>query len=191
MNPVTTMAVAFSMSADAFAVAIAKGMQLHRPRLREALRTGLIFGVIEAITPLIGWALGRAASGYVEAIDHWIAFAILGLLGLKMLHDAIWPAAEAQSKPRRHGFITLCLAAVGSSIDALAIGVTLAFIDANIILTALAIGFATFLMVTVGIMAGRWLGKRMGRLAEGFGGVILLAIGSFIVMEHMGVLAAL
>src|ERR1700733_10158617 len=102
MNIASTLLLAFAMSTDAFAAAVGKGATLHRPHLREALRTGLIFGVIEAATPLIGWALGRAAAPYVASWDHWIAFGLLALLGLRMIRSGFsTPAPEAQ-KPDRH-----------------------------------------------------------------------------------------
>jgi putative Mn2+ efflux pump MntP len=175
--------LAFSMSADAFAAACAKGAGLEKPHWREALRTGLIFGGIEALTPVIGWAAGRAASGYIEAFDHWVAFALLLAIGGKM----IWDAArrhEDEEKPSSHSFLVLAVTALGTSIDALAVGVTLALIDASILVNALAIGAATFTMTTIGVMAGRMLGERFGRYAEAAGGVILIVIGTKILLDH-------
>jgi putative Mn2+ efflux pump MntP len=175
--------LAFSMSADAFAAALGKGTRLDRPGWGEALRTGAIFGGIEAITPVIGWAAGRAASRYIAAFDHWIAFGLLLAIGAKM----IWDAArrhDADEKPSSHSFMVLAVTAIGTSIDALAVGVTLALVGANIIVNALAIGAATFTMTTIGIMAGRLLGEKFGRYAEAAGGLILIAIGCKIVAEH-------
>lgn len=171
------------MSSDAFAAALGKGARLERPGLGEALRTGLIFGGIETLTPLIGWAAGRAASGYIEAFDHWIAFGLLLVIGVKMIWDSLQRDAE-EEKPRSHSLAVLALTAVGTSIDALAVGVTLALIDANIIINALAIGAATFTMVTIGVLFGRYLGEKFGRYAEAAGGVILIAIGLKILLEH-------
>ena len=175
--------LALSMSSDAFAAAIGKGARLKRPGLGEALRTGLIFGGIETITPLIGWALGRAASHYIEAFDHWIAFGLLLVIGSKMIWDSLRQDAE-EEKPRSHSLAALIVTAIGTSIDALAVGVTLALIDANIIVNALAIGTTTFVMVTIGVMAGRYLGEKFGRYAEAAGGVILIGIGIKILDEH-------
>jgi putative Mn2+ efflux pump MntP len=173
--------LAFSMSADAFAAALGKGAVLQKPSWREALRTGLIFGGIETLTPVIGWGLGRAASRYIAAFDHWIAFGLLLVIGAKMLWDSV-QRDDADEKPASHGFWVLALTAVGTSIDALAVGVTLALLHANIIVNALAIGAATFTMTTIGVMTGRFLGGRFGRYAEGAGGVILIAIGAKILM---------
>ena len=175
--------LALSMSADAFAAALGKGARLDRPSWREALRTGLIFGSIEAITPVIGWALGRGASRYIAAFDHWIAFALLCVIGGKMLWDSLRRHPE-EEKPQRHTLMVLVVTAIGTSIDALAVGVTLALIDASIIVNALAIGAATFTMVTIGVMTGRVLGEKFGRIAEGAGGVVLIAIGSKILLDH-------
>ena len=172
------------MSADAFAVAVSKGVALRRPHIKEALRTGLIFGSVEASTPVMGWALGSLASGFIANVDHWVAFLILSALGLKMLFDST-QKQEQHEKPTRHKWHVLVLAAFGSSIDAMGVGVTLAFIDANIWITAAAIGMATFLMATIGIMTGHMIGRRAGKIAEAVGGVVLIAIGVKILLEHL------
>jgi putative Mn2+ efflux pump MntP len=184
MNPVPVIFLALSMSTDAFAAALGKGAALNRPKFSEALRTGLIFGTIEAITPVIGWALGRAASRYVAAFDHWVAFGILAGIGIKMIWDS-FQRDEDEEKPQSHSFAVLALTALGTSIDALAVGVTLALIDADILINALAIGAATFTMTTIGVMAGRVLGARFGKYAEGFGGIVLIVIGGTILAQHL------
>jgi manganese efflux pump family protein len=175
--------LALSMSTDAFAAAVGKGARLHRPSFREALRTGLIFGSIEAVTPLLGWAMGKAASRFIADYDHWIAFAILTLVGGKMIWDALRREPE-EEKPRRHGSAVLVVTAIGTSIDALAVGVTLAIIGADIVINALAIGATTFVMVTLGMMTGRYLGEKFGHYAEAAGGVVLILIGIAILAEH-------
>jgi len=186
MNLLATAALAFAMSTDAFAVAIGKGAALQRPHLKEALRTGLIFGIIEGLTPLIGWALGQAAAPYVEAWDHWIAFVLLGVLGLRMLREALNGEEEDEDeKPQRHSFWLLAVTGFATSIDAMAVGVGLAFMDADIFSTAGAIGLSTFLMVTIGVMLGRALGRVVGKRAELAGGVVLIVIGSTILYQHM------
>lgn len=182
MTFLPTLFLALSMSSDAFAAALGKGARLERPGLGEALRTGLIFGGIETLTPLIGWAAGRAASSYIETFDHWIAFGLLLVIGGKMIWDSL--KRDAEEKPKSHSLAVLALTAVGTSIDALAIGVSLALIDANIIVNALAIGAATFTMVTIGVLFGRYLGEKFGRYAEAAGGVILIVIGLKILLEH-------
>ncbi|MER1029458.1 manganese efflux pump MntP [Pseudomonas aeruginosa] len=186
MNPVSLIFLAFAMSTDAFAAAIGKGSSLDRPRLSEALRTGIIFGVIEAITPLVGWLLGQAASQFVADWDHWIAFVLLVLLGLHMIHNGLRADHETeQEKPGQHSFWILAVTALATSIDALVVGVGLAFVDVNIFLAAGAIGLATMTMVTLGTMLGRALGAVTGKRAEMVGGVVLILVGATILYEHL------
>ena len=187
MNFLATAALALALSTDAFAVAVGKGAALQRPHLREALRTGAIFGIIEGLTPVIGWAMGHFAAPYVEAWDHWIAFTLLGVLGLRMMRAGLSSADEEDDeKPSSHSFWLLAVTGFATSIDAMAVGVGLAFIDANIVTTAGAIGLSTFIMVTLGVMVGRGLGKLVGKRAEFVGGLVLIAIGSLILYEHIG-----
>ena len=186
MNAVSIAALAFAMSTDAFAAAIGKGAALQRPDWREALRAGAIFGTIEALTPLAGWLLGSAAVGYVAAWDHWIAFALLAALGAHMVWAGMHPSDEVvDQRPERHSFWNLAVTGFATSIDAMAVGVGLAFVDVDIAWVALAIGCATFVMVASGIMLGRVLGAAMGRRAEIAGGFILVAVGAAIVYEHL------
>jgi manganese efflux pump family protein len=185
MTPLATLILAFGMSVDAFAAAIGKGAALHRPRLSEALRTGLIFGLVETLTPILGWALGLTAASYVDAVDHWLAFVILGLVGGRMIWGALRTPKPVEQRPQRHALGLLLATAFGTSIDAAAVGVTLAFIGADIARTALAIGAATFLMATAGMLIGRYLGVRLGRVAEGLGGVGLILLGAKILTEHL------
>jgi putative Mn2+ efflux pump MntP len=186
MNIASTLLLAFAMSTDAFAAAVGKGATLRRPRMREALRTGLIFGVIEAITPLVGWALGKAAAPYVASWDHWIAFSLLLVLGVRMIIAGSRTPTPEIEKPNSHGFWLLALTGFATSIDAMAVGAGLAFIDVNILSLAATIGLATLIMVTLGVMVGRFLGKAIGQRAEIAGGVVLVVIGSVILAEHLG-----
>ena len=185
MNFVAVVLLALAMSADAFAAAVAKGTALLRPRWSEALRTGLIFGVIEALTPIVGWAVGSVAAKSVEAWDHWIAFTLLGILGVRMIVAAARTPVDQEEKPDRHSFWLLALTGFATSIDAMAVGVGLAFLNINIVPIAAAIGFATFSMVTIGVMVGRALGRVAGRWAGALGGFVLIAIGSVILYQHL------
>lgn len=185
VNPAALVLLALAMSTDAFAAAVGKGASLHKPCLREALRTGAIFGTIEAITPVIGWAAGLAAAQFVQEWDHWIAFTLLLGLGLRMIWSGVREAEEVEEKPTQHSFWLLAITAVATSIDALAVGVGLAFINVNIISAALAIGLATMIMVTIGVMLGRVMGAVIGKRAEIIGGVVLIGIGSVILHEHL------
>ncbi len=178
--------LALAMSTDAFAAAIGKGIALDRPRWSEALRTGLIFGAIEAATPLVGWAIGRAAASYVTQWDHWIAFVLLVGLGLHMIVNGLRASAdEPADRPERHGLWNLAVTGLAPSIEAMAVGVGLAFVDIGIVPVPAAIGCATFVMVTIGAMLGRAIGSLVGRWAEVLGGLVLIAIGSGILYEHL------
>lgn len=174
------------MSTDAFAAAIGKGAALYKPQLSQALRMGFIFGIIEAFITLIGWMLGHIASSFIEQWDHWLAFALLLILGGHMIHNGL-SADDEEEKPKenKHGFLLLALTAVATSIDSLAVGVGLAFIQVNIWVASGAIGFATFLMVTIGTFLGKAIGQAVGKKAEIIGGVILIIVGIAIVYEHV------
>jgi putative Mn2+ efflux pump MntP len=185
LNPIALILLAFAMSTDAFAAAIGKGASLKNPRLSDALRIGLIFGSIEAITPLIGWLIGKSASSYVEAWDHWIAFSLLIVLGLHMIYEGVKPGVEDTEKPSKQSALKLSLTAIGTSIDAMAVGVGLAFIDVNIWIAAGLIGLATTFMVTLGVMVGRAVSSVLGHRAEIFGGVMLIGVGVWILSSHL------
>jgi len=186
MNPLSVVAIAFAMSTDAFAAAIAKGAALQRPSWREALRTGAIFGVIEAITPLLGWLIGSAAVKYASEWDHWIAFTLLAALGARMTWLGLRSDdGDIDERPQSHSFWILALTGLATSIDALAVGVGLAFIDVDIGWVAAAIGLATFAMVAIGVMLGRVLGAIAGKRAEIVGGLLLIGIGATILIEHL------
>ncbi len=175
------------MSTDAFAAAISKGTALNKPHFSEALRTGVIFGVIETLTPLLGWTLGMLFADSVSQWDHWIAFALLGCLGGHMVVEGLkTDTAHAQPpKQSRHGFWLLAITALSTSLDALTVGVSLAFMDVHIMATAVAIGVATLLMATAGIMLGRVLGAVVGKRAEVIGGLVLMGLGSAILFNHL------
>ncbi|CBV42288.1 manganese efflux pump MntP family protein [Halomonas elongata] len=191
MSLFSTIFLAFSMSSDAFVASLSKGAALPaRPSLRQALRTGLVFGIIETLTPLLGWTLGLSMAQYVAAWDHWIAFGLLSLLGAHMIHEGL-QNEEADATPRRSApsFLRLVMTALATSIDALVIGITLAFMDANILWTSLAIGTATLLMTTLGVMLGRVINTMIGKRAEILGGLALCGIGVAILVDHLGLLA--
>lgn len=184
MNPVATILLAFSMSTDAFAAAIGKGAALHRPSLRESLRTGLIFGGVEAITPLIGWLLGKAAVPYVSTWGHWIAFTLLSTLGVRMISGGFSRKLEKE-RLVAHSFWSLALTGFSTSIDGLAVGIGLAFVEANIYLIVAIVGVATTMMATIGALLGRILGTMTGQRAEIVGGFVLIGVGTNILLEHL------
>ena len=188
MHPISIFLLGIAMSTDAFAAAVGKGAAMHKPRFPEALRAGVIFGTIEGLTPVIGWLLGLAAAKYVTAWDHWIAFTLLGLLGLHMIYAGLKPESEGgatDAPKRRHGFWSLAATGLATSIDAMAVGVGLAFLDVNIGVVALVIGLTTLVMVTLGIVLGGVLGSLAGKRAEIIGGFMLIAIGAAILYEHL------
>lgn len=189
MTPLSILMLGFAMSTDAFAAAIGKGAGLHRPRLRDALRAGAIFGSIEAPTPVVGWLIGRLAAGYVQAVDHWIAFFLLLSLGLHMIAGGLrggGTAPEPAPPPaHRQGFWGLAMTGLATSIDAMAVGAGLAFVNVDIGVVALATGLCTLVMVTLGVMIGRLVGAMVGHRAEILGGAILILVGSVILYEHL------
>lgn len=187
MSLTSLVFIAFAMSTDAFAAAIGKGAVMRKPHFFQALRIGFLFGIIEAITPVIGWAVGSIATAWIYDWDHWIAFALLLVLGGRM----IWEGAKTDDEtanPKEatdQSFVALALTAVATSIDAMAVGVGLAFVNVNIVEAALLIGLATTIMVTIGIMIGRFLGNVIGKRAEVLGGFMLIGVGAMILYEHL------
>ncbi|MCW9452324.1 manganese efflux pump MntP [Klebsiella michiganensis] len=185
MNVSATILLAFGMSMDAFAASIGKGATLHKPKFSEALRTGLIFGTIETLTPLVGWGMGMLASQFVLEWNHWIAFVLLVFLSGRMVIEGFRGGNDDDCEtPRRHGFWLLVTTAFATSLDAMAVGVGLAFLQVNIIATALAIGCATLIMSTLGMMVGRFIGPLLGKRAEILGGIVLIGIGAQILWSH-------
>jgi len=184
---ITLGGLGLSLSVDAFAAAVGKGSQGDSPRFRDALRVGAIFGFFEAITPAIGWAVGLALSTWIAAVDHWVAFFLLGAVGGHML----WQASRAAPEPgdaapaKRQGIGRLVVTALATSIDATAVGVTLAFLHVNILVACLVIGGITTVVATAGVTVGRHAGAYLGRYAEVLGGLTLILIGSVILLEHL------
>ncbi|MCI0509817.1 putative Mn2+ efflux pump MntP [Chromohalobacter marismortui] len=195
MNPASLILLAFAMSTDAFAASVGRGAELSKVRFISALRIGIVFGVVEAIMPLVGWALGHVAMRFVSGIDHWIAFTMLAMLGGHMIWEGFKKGgaeaikvAGAEHEGKSIGLIAFT--ALATSIDAMAVGITLALTDINIVVASLAIGLATTLMVTIGTLLGRAIGTIVGKWAEMLGGLILIAIGFAVLYEHLAVVPA-
>ncbi|MFZ5672704.1 MAG: manganese efflux pump MntP family protein [Pseudomonadota bacterium] len=183
MSPISISVLAISMSMDAFAASIGRGAgDGGRMGFTQALRAGAVFGTIEAITPLIGWGIGVAASGFVQAIDHWIAFFLLGCVGAHMIYAALHQKEEKKSNG---SLAALTATAVGTSLDAMAVGASLAMLDVNIIVVAIAVGLATFIFSAGGTTLGRLAGARLGQFAEIAAGIALFCIGLKILIEHL------
>ena len=192
MNLLTTILLALGMSVDAFAAALARGAGSLHYTWRQTVKTALIFGIVETITPIIGWLVGSMAQKFIAEYDHWLAFGLLLALGLKMiwgaLHDNGDETAAADGNRTDTTLTLTIITAIATSIDSMVVGVGLAFLDANIWLTALAIGTSTTIMAAVGLRLGRLLGQKIGSRAEMVGGVVLIGIGTFILLEHLGYL---
>ncbi|MEG3176446.1 manganese efflux pump MntP family protein [Sphingomonas sp. RB3P16] len=184
---VTLSGLGLSLSVDAFAAAVGKGADGQSNRFRDALRVGVVFGVFEAVTPAIGWAVGLALASWIAQVDHWVAFVLLGGVGLNMLWQASKTAdPSADAVPAAKGGVgRLVLTALATSIDATAVGVSLAFMHVNILLACLIIGGVTTVVATAGVLIGKHAGPYLGRYAEVLGGVALIVIGSMILYDHL------
>lgn len=190
MSPLGIVALSLSMSADAFAASIARGAAV-RPRLGSAIRGGLVFGLVEAVTPLLGWAIGIFTATFIAAVDHWVAFVILGAVGSRMIWEALRYDDQSDTPPPPsglRGLVALVAVAIGTSIDAAAVGVSLALLGENILIIAACIGLATFIMTTIGLSIGRVAGARLGPIVEILGGIALITIGTVILIEHLELL---
>lgn len=183
MSFLSLLVLALGLSVDAFAAAVGRGAAAVRPPFAVVLRTGLVFGLVEMVTPVIGWGFGTAFSGFVEEVDHWIAFALLVIVGGHMTWQAFQKAPDAA--PRNGSLVTLIGTAIGTSIDAMAIGVSLALLDVDIRIAAPTIGITTFVMASIGMMAGRMIGERVGHHAEAGAGIGLALIGCGILWSHV------
>ncbi len=180
-----TSILAFSLSADAFAVSVAKGARFPGLSLGRAAGIALSFGLFEATAPLLGFALSQPFAAELAAVDHWIAFAILAGLGARMVWKSIHPGDTARPAAASPRWPMVLAAGLGASIDAAAIGMTLALFGLEILITALTIGAVTFLMAFLGLRLGRFCGSRGGRYAEALGGFGLTLIGAHILATHL------
>ena len=174
--------IAVSLSMDAFAVSICKGLSTGRPRLRHCLACGGWFGGFQALMPFLGWLLGVRFQGMIVSVDHWIAFFLLGLIGFNMVREARGGEAEELDSSFRPG--AMLPLAVATSIDALAVGVTFAFLQVVILPAVLFIGVTTFVLSAVGVKAGSVFGARYRSRAELAGGLVLIGMGIKILLEH-------
>lgn len=185
MSFLAVLLLAFAMSTDAFAVAVCKGISLKVPKFIDAFKVGILFGLIEAITPVLGWLLGYLAVQYIEQWDHWIIFLLMLFLGCRMIYNSLKGGDSCPEEPQKGSLVMLILTAISTSIDAFAVGVGLALASVNIIFAASMIGAATCLMVTIGILLGKKIGCIVGKKAELVGGVVLIFIGSFTLYQHL------
>lgn len=187
MSFLTLLLVSVGLAADAFAVSIGKGLQLRRLRPGVVLAIALTFGVFQAAMPVIGYLLGSGLSDTVSEFDHWIAFGLLAAIGGKMIWEALTGDDEDEPEEDAVPVRELLLLGLATSIDALAAGVGLAFLDVDIVLAAVLIGVVTFGLSVVGVVLGHRAGKALRGPAEIVGGVVLIAIGTRVLLTHLGV----
>lgn len=184
---------AVGLAMDAFAVAICKGLSVQKAKVSHMTITGLYFGIFQAAMPLIGYLVGKQFKHYVETFDHWIAFVLLGLIGANMIREALSKEEESEcncdGKDSSFGFKAMFPMAIATSIDALAVGVTYAFLpDVNIVPAVAFIGVITFALSFAGVKIGNIFGTKFKSKAELAGGIILILIGTKILLEHLGVI---
>lgn len=187
MSFVELLLIAVGLSMDAFAVAVCRGLEMRRIDYRQALLIALFFGGFQALMPAVGYLLGAGFEHYISAFDHWIAFLLLAFIGGKMIWEAVRGGEEEQ--PQELDLKMLLMMAVATSIDALAVGITFAFLRMDILPSALTIGLTTFILSLIGVLVGNRFGVRYKKKAEITGGVVLVLIGVKILLEHLGVIA--
>lgn len=180
------LVLAVGLAMDAFAVSICKGLSIRKLKLSQALCVGLWFGVFQALMPVAGWLLGSSFTGLIQSVDHWVAFALLAIIGGNMLREGL-KGDEEKCDPSL-GFGEMLTLAVATSIDALAVGITFALIEVEIAPAAALIGAVTFAISAAGVKVGNLFGAKYKSRAEIFGGIVLILIGLKILLEHLGVL---
>ena len=180
--------IGIGLSMDAFAVSVCKGLSMQRIDKKYTLCIGLFFGGFQALMPLLGYFLGSRLAGSIERFDHWIAFLLLAFIGFNMIRESREEVKEEQTFAGVN-FKELIVLAIATSIDALAVGVTFAFLQVKIVPAVTIIGCTTFILSLAGVYVGNVFGARYKSRAELTGGVILILIGLKILLEHLGVLA--
>ena len=178
--------IAVGLSMDACAVSICKGLSVGRVRPGHTLTCGGYFGLFQGLMPLLGWLLGVRFQSVIVSIDHWIAFALLGLIGLNMIRES--REDEEECLDCSFGFRAMLPLAIATSIDALAVGVTFAFLQVDIVPAVAFIGTVTFTLSAIGVWVGGIFGARFKSKAEFVGGAILMLMGTRILMEHLGLI---
>lgn len=177
--------LAVGLSMDAFAVSICKGLAVQKLKISHALTVGIYFGGFQALMPLLGYLLGKQFESLITSVDHWIAFGLLGFIGVNMIRES---RGEAEELNNSFGFRTMVILAIATSIDALAVGITFSFLKVNIISAVCLIGCTTFVCSAIGIKIGNVFGTKYKSRAELAGGIVLILIGVKILLEHLGIL---
>jgi len=178
--------IAVGLSMDAFAVAICKGLSLARLQFKHALLVGLYFGFAQGLMPAIGYLLGSAFSSLVVQIDHWIAFVLLGIIGFNMIRESL-SSQEEECNPSL-SFRDMLPLAIATSIDALTVGISFAFLNVPIVPAVSFIGIITFILSSFGVWLGHVFGSRFKSKAEFLGGLVLILLGTKILLEHLGLI---
>lgn len=188
---VELLLIGVGLSMDAFAVSVCEGLGMSRLSIRQATVISLFFGGFQALMPLIGWVLGSQLADLITPIDHWIAFALLAFVGGKMLWDAFHEDDEQgeEAQDAKLDLKELIMLAIATSIDALAVGITFAFLQVAIVPSVAIIGVVTFMLSFVGVAVGHFFGARFEKPATIAGGVVLILIGVKTLFEHLGVIA--
>ena len=189
MSILEILLLGIGLSMDAFAVAVCKGLSVGKPQKKHYLLIGLWFSGFQALMPFIGWALGTQFESYITSIDHWIAFVLLAFIGGKMIAEAVRPEDENVEIDKLDPPLDLkemLVLAVATSIDALAVGITFAFLNYPIGEAVMIIGLTTFCISIGGVYVGNFFGNRYKKKAELAGGIILVLIGVKILLEHLG-----
>lgn len=186
MTLLEILLIAIGLAMDAFAVSICKGISLKKMNWKKAIIVALYFGIFQALMPVIGYILGSAFEVFVTKIDHWIAFALLAFIGVNMLKDAF--TNNTDNLNENVDFKTMIILAIATSIDALAVGITFAFLQVNIAISSVIIGIVTFIISIIGVKIGNKFGDKYERKAEVVGGFILIFMGIKILLEHTGII---
>ena len=187
MGLVEIILIAVSLAMDAFAVSICKGLSMKKMDWKKAIIIGLYFGLFQGGMPLIGYILGVGFEESIKFIDHWIAFGLLAFIGGNMIKEAL-SKKEEDEVDDKVDFKTMVVLAIATSIDALAVGVTFAFLNVNIILAVSLIAIITFIISCIGVKLGNVFGDKYEKKAEFAGGLVLVLIGLKILLEHLGIL---
>lgn len=187
MDLVSIVLISIGLAMDAFAVSVCKGLSMKKIDMKKAVIIGLYFGLFQGLMPAIGYLLGVNFSSLVESVDHWIAFVLLGFIGAKMIKEAI--SEEEGCIDDDVSFKTMVVLAVATSIDALAVGITFAFLQSShIILSFVLIGVITFVLSMLGVIIGNKFGSKYEKKAELTGGIILVLLGVKILLEHLNII---
>ena len=185
MQPLTLIGIAVGLAMDAFAVSIAVGLTLKQVSLRQTFRLSYHFGLFQALMPIAGWLAGRSIARWISPFDHWIAFGLLAAIGGKMIYEAVAGDEEEDTPKDPTKGASLVVLSVATSIDALAVGLSLALLGVDIWYPALVIGLVAVAFTATGLHLGKRFGALLGRRVEIFGGATLIAIGVRILVEHL------